>query len=206
MRRLLRSAVFASVLAWLIVAYVNRVQGTIRWRYDNREPADQALGGEAGGLVLVWHGRIAYAMVLRDFFGAKPKRVMLSLCRDGEFIAKAAERLGVPTIRGSTGRGEKIIGKGGPAAFRQAVSFIQSGGAVVMMPDGPRGPNQVIPVGPVQLAKRARSQVFVVGIAGGPSLSFDSWDKARLPLPFSRGCLAIDGPFWIAPDADEATM
>ena len=29
----------------------------------------------------------------------KPVRVMISLSRDGEFIAMAAERLGVPAIR-----------------------------------------------------------------------------------------------------------
>ena len=42
-----------------------------------------------GGVVLVWHGRIAFALVQRDYFGPKRRRVMISLSRDGEFIAKA---------------------------------------------------------------------------------------------------------------------
>ena len=46
---------------------------------------------------------------------------MISLSRDGEFIARAAERLGFPPIRGSTGRGDRAADKGGAAAFREAL-------------------------------------------------------------------------------------
>jgi hypothetical protein len=206
MKALLRSAFVQDLLAWLIVTYVRLIGPTMRWRYQNRESADVALAGEKGGIVLVWHGRIAFAMLQRDYFGPKRKQVMISLSRDGEFIAKAAERLGVPTIRGSTGRGEKMFGKGGPTAFRKALACIEAGEAVVVMPDGPRGPNQVMPMGPVQLAKSSRSQVWLGGFAGRPALKFDSWDEARLPLPFSRGCLVVEGPFFVAGDADEAAM
>jgi lysophospholipid acyltransferase (LPLAT)-like uncharacterized protein len=138
--------------------------------------------------------------------GAKPTRVMISLSRDGEFIAKAAERLGVPAIRGSAGPPDRILSKGGAAAFRQALSFIAAGGAVVMTPDGPRGPNQTLPAGPIELARVAACQVWLAGIAGRPVLAFRSWDRANIPLPFSRGCLVLDGPFFVAADVDAAAL
>jgi lysophospholipid acyltransferase (LPLAT)-like uncharacterized protein len=203
MKDLLRSPVIQDVLAWLVWAYISLTMATMRWRIENFDAGRAAREEAPGGIVLFWHGRIAFAMVARKAMGAKPKRVMISLSRDGEFIAKAAERLGAPAIRGSTGRAGRSMVKGGAAAFRQALAFIESGGAVVMTPDGPRGPNQVLPLGPVQLAKMADCVVFIGGLAGRPAMAFDSWDKARLPLPFSRGCLVVEGPLRVAPDADD---
>ena len=206
MKRLLRSALAQDVLGWLISLYVDLTMKTMRWRYVNREPADAALAGEPGGLALFWHGRIAMALICRDIFGSRPKRVIVSLSRDGEFVAKAAERLGVPTIRGSTGRAGRVMDKRGAAAFREAMEFIASGGAVIVTPDGPRGPNQVLSMGSVRLARASNCQVFFGGLAARPSIGFRSWDRARLPLPFSRGCMVLVGPLRVPEDADEAAM
>lgn len=206
MKGLLRSPFVQALLARLITAYVGLVTATMRWRYVNREAAEAALASEAGGAAMFWHGRIGFALAGRSVFGKKPKRVMISLSRDGEFIAKAAERLGVPTIRGSTGKAGRMLDKGGSAAFREALAFIESGGAVIIAADGPRGPFQTMPIGPVKLAKASNSQVWLGGLAGRPSIGFKSWDRARLPLPFSRGCMVLEGPLWVDPEADAAAM
>jgi lysophospholipid acyltransferase (LPLAT)-like uncharacterized protein len=205
-KRLLRAPAVQSLLAWLLIGYAALVRATMRWEFVNREGLEAALGRPEGGMGLFWHGRIAYAMVLKDLLGERPKRVMISLSRDGEFIAKAAERLGAPAIRGSTGRAGRSMVKGGAAAFRQALSFVGQGGAVLITPDGPRGPNQVLPIGPVALARAAGSQVFLTGAASRPALAFKSWDEARLPLPFSRGCLVIEGPFHVPADVDDKAL
>jgi lysophospholipid acyltransferase (LPLAT)-like uncharacterized protein len=191
---LIRSPAVQAALAWLIAAYVDWVTATLRWRLANFEVAQAALASPEGVVVLFWHGRIAQAMSCRPFLGARPRRVLISLSRDGAFIAKAAERLGVPTIRGSTGREGAALGKGGAGAFRAAIKTIGAGAVMLVTPDGPRGPAETIPEGPVQLARAARCAVFGLGLAARPAIALKSWDKARIPLPFARAVLVIAGP------------
>jgi 3-deoxy-D-manno-octulosonic-acid transferase len=183
------------LLARLIAAYEELVIATLRWRLVDFEPARAAIAADEGLIGLFWHGRIAQAIACRPLLGTKPRRVMISHSRDGAFIALAAERLGIPTIRGSTGRADDALAKGGAVAFRAAVKTIAERGAVLLTPDGPRGPAQVMPTGPVQLARAARCPVFALGLAARPALSFKTWDGARVPLPFARAVLVIAGPF-----------
>jgi lysophospholipid acyltransferase (LPLAT)-like uncharacterized protein len=191
---LIRSPAVQAILAWLIAAYVELVTATLRWRREDFEAAAEALAAPQGVIALFWHGRIAQAMACRPLLGERPRRVLISLSRDGAFIARAAERLGVPTIRGSTGRDGEALTKGGADAFRAAVKAIGEGAVMLVTPDGPRGPAQVIPEGPVQLARAARCAVFGMGLAARPAIALKSWDGARIPLPFARAVLVIAGP------------
>lgn len=194
MKALIRSPLIQGLLARLIAGYIGLVTATLRWRVENQEAAEAVLAGRQGVMALFWHGRIGQAMACLPFLGERPRRVLISLSRDGEFIAKAAERIGAPTIRGSTGRPGEALAKGGAGAFRAAVKALADGAFVLVTPDGPRGPAQVMPEGPIQLARAARCPVFALGLAARPSLALRSWDAARIPLPFARAVLVIGGP------------
>ncbi len=194
MKRWLRSEAVQTALGWLVAAYIELVIATLRWRRENDAPARAALAGPDGLIALFWHGRIVAAIACRPILGDKPRRVMISLSRDGGFIAKAAERLRIPTIRGSTGKAEPGGAKGGAAAFRQALNVVASGGVMIMTPDGPRGPDQVMQIGPVHLARASDAPVFLMGLAARPAIALGSWDKGRVPLPFGRAALVLEGP------------
>jgi lysophospholipid acyltransferase (LPLAT)-like uncharacterized protein len=194
MKALFRAPAVQGALAWLIAAYVGWVTATLRWRVENLGAAREALTKPHGALALFWHGRIAQAMTCLPFLAGRPRRALISLSPDGAFIARAAERIGAPTIRGSTGREGAGPGKGGAAAFRAAVKVLAAGEVVLVTPDGPRGPAEAMPQGPVQLARAARCEAFVLGLAASPALALNSWDRARLPLPFARAVLVIGGP------------
>ncbi len=206
MKGLLRSSAVQSILGWLIAAYLELVIATLRWTREGDGPARDALARPEGLIGLFWHGRIAPAIACRPILGDKPRHVMISLSRDGEFIARAAERLRIPTIRGSTGRADRGAGKGGATAFRQAMGVLASGGVMIMTPDGPRGPKQVMQPGPVQLAKASGRPVFLMGLAVRPAFRLGSWDDGRIPLPFGRAALVLDGPLSIPSDADVAEL
>jgi lysophospholipid acyltransferase (LPLAT)-like uncharacterized protein len=203
---LLRSPTVQAFLGWLIAAYVEWVIATLRWRYENDGPAREALARPEGLIALFWHGRIVSAIACRPILGDKPRKVMISLSRDGAFIARAAERLRIPTIRGSTGRAEAGGGKGGAAAFREAVAFVASGGVMIMTPDGPRGPAQVMQMGPVQLARASGREVFLLGLAARPVIRMGSWDRGQAPLPFGRAALVLVGPLAAPIGGDAAAL
>ena len=206
MKRLLRAPWVQSLLAWLVAGYVELIIATVRWRIENRESTDAAMASPEGVIALFWHGRIAQGMACRPLLAEKPRRVMVSLSRDGEFIALAAQRLAIPPIRGSTGRGDGMLAKGGASAFRQALSFLKSGGVMILTPDGPRGPREVLPVGPAQLARASGRPVFLMSLAARPALVLSTWDKTAIPLPFARGQVVLEGPLRVAPGADEAAL
>jgi len=198
-----RSAPVQSVLGWLVAAYIELIIATVRWRIENRAPVDEAVSAPGGLIALFWHGRIAQGMACRPLLRDKPRRVMISLSPDGRFIAKAAERLKIPPVRGSTGR-EGGAGKGGAKAFREALTFIRAGGVMILTPDGPRGPREELPIGPVQMARAAGCPVFIMSLAATPALALGSWDRARIPLPFARGQVVLEGPLHLPanPDAE----
>ena len=209
MKRLLRSPWVQAILARLVAAYIELIISTLRWRTPGAGPATAALASEPGFIALFWHGRIAHAMACRPVLKDKPRTVMISMSRDGAFIADAAIQVKIPTIRGSTGRREGGAEKGGATAFRAAMAVIRDGGVMLLTPDGPRGPRETMQAGPIQLAKAAKCPVYLMGLAASPSVALNSWDGARLPLPFARAALIVDGPVWapspLGPDTLEET-
>jgi hypothetical protein len=195
MKTLLRSPFMQSLLTMLSAAYLRAIIRTVRWRFGNRAIADPLMAAPEGFILMAWHGRIVTMAGLFRELGERRLRAMISLSRDGEFITRAAEMVGVPAIRGS-------VSKGGAVALRQALDALGGGEIVLMFPDGPRGPNQTMAGGPVQLARMAGAQVLLVGLASRPCLRFRSWDEAAIPLPFARCAAVVAGPFHVPKDAD----
>jgi lysophospholipid acyltransferase (LPLAT)-like uncharacterized protein len=204
-KRFLRLAPVQSTLAFLLAGYLNLVAATMRWRMEATADLAAELAKPEGGMVFFWHGRIALGSVSRQLMRGRPMRVMISLSADGAFIAKAAARLGFPAIRGSTAR-RGGVGKGGTAAFMEALRFIEGGGGVFITPDGPRGPAEVMQAGPVVLAARAGTRVFLAGFAARPVIRLGSWDGTRVPLPFGRGFAVVDGPLFAPDHADRGAL
>jgi len=201
-KAIFRSAFVQQTLALILAFYLWVVLATMRWTIENRAPADQAMTEPAGIVACFWHGRIALAVQCRHVIANKQRKVLISLSRDGEFIAKAVSMLTFGAIRGGAGGKSK----GGSAAFRESLAYLKSGGLLAITPDGPRGPNQHMPVGPLMMARTARVPAFVFGLAANPAIRSKSWDKAAFPLPFTRGAVVFDGPFYVPRDADDATM
>jgi lysophospholipid acyltransferase (LPLAT)-like uncharacterized protein len=192
-------------LAWLVSAYIGLTLATMRWRFENRAVADAAIASPDGVIALFWHGRIAVAVGCRRVLKRKPRRVLISNSPDGELIARIVGRLGFPAIRGSSTMDNRA-NRRSIGAFRDAVKFLDAGGVVAITPDGPRGPAERMPEGPVMLARARATPVFLFGLAAQPAVTLKSWDKTRIPLPFSRGCVVFEGPLIIPRGADAETI
>jgi len=200
----IRSPAVQWILSMLVVGYIEVVHATMRWRLVNTEGADVAIASPDGVIGAFWHGRIALSLICRRVLKQKPTRGMISLSRDGEFIARAMGMMGIPSVRGSAIKAsDKGKAKGGSTAFRQSLTFLEGGGCVALTPDGPRGPNQVMQDGVVTLARMSGAPVFLFGMAASGAVSLNSWDRTQLPMPFTRGCVVFDGPLHAPPDADE---
>jgi hypothetical protein len=203
MKHLFRAGWVQSTLAFLLAAYLRATLATIRWRHEGREVAEAIWN--AGGPVLVcfWHSRIPLSPACWPLGRAQEPRAVISLSPDGEFIAKAMERIGFPAIRGSSRKdSDPTKEKRGAGAFRDILRWLKDGGGVAITPDGPRGPAEEMKEGPPLLARLSKAPVLLVGMASKPCLRLKSWDRAVVPLPFSRGVIVWDGPFGAGSDDD----
>ncbi len=116
--------------------------------------------------------------------------VLISLHRDGEYIATAIKRLGFNVIRGSSTAG-KLGGLKG--LIRKA----REGYHLVITPDGPRGPAFEAKSGFAELAHHLEIPVVLTGVGASRKLSFNSWDGFSIPLPFSKVVAILAGPIYI---------
>jgi len=172
------------VLAWApaVVAWGVRLLGlTLSVRRDERavEPLWQA---RAPVIYAVWHGQI---LLLPLLYGRRAVCVLASRSRDGELVTRYVGRFGIETVRGSSSRG-------GAAALRHLARWLEQGREVVVVPDGPRGPAEVVKPGIVGLARLSGAAIVPVAVGASSEWRLGSWDGFRIPRPFAR-CVARFG-------------
>ena len=208
MKTLLRNPGVQSLLGRLLAGYLKLVLKTVRWRHENLACVEPALAAETGAIGLMWHGRIPLSLSVAPQWWRKNTFVLISPSHDGEFLAQALARAGFPAIRlSSAKKGDAAKARQAVAGLREAVSLVSGGGGLVITPDGPRGPIEVIAPGAIQIAKRSGQPVFLMGIAANPAWQLkDTWDQVMFAAPFGRGAVVWEGPLHVPPDADDAAV
>jgi lysophospholipid acyltransferase (LPLAT)-like uncharacterized protein len=208
LKNVLRHDGVQAVLGWVLGSYLRLTLATVRWRHENLACVEPVLAGESGAIALFWHGRIPLCLATAPQWWRKRTRALVSPSADGEFIAKALAMSGFPAIRiSSAKKGDAAKARQAVAAIREAVSWVSGGGALVVTPDGPRGPNEVIAPGALQIARRSGQPVFLMGIAASPAAQMrNTWDKVMWAAPFGRGAVVWEGPLFVPADADEAQV
>jgi lysophospholipid acyltransferase (LPLAT)-like uncharacterized protein len=197
-----------AALGFLLGLYIRLILATVRWRHENLACVEPALGhDEVGAIALFWHGRVPLCLATAPQWWRKRTKALISPSADGEFIARALAMAGFPAIRiSSAKKGDSAKARQAVAAIREAVAWVAGGGALVVTPDGPRGPNEVIAPGALQIARRSGQPVFLMGIAATPAWQAGTWDRVMFAAPFGRGAVVWDGPLYVPADADEAAV
>lgn len=209
MKAFLRSDGVQAFLGWVLGTYLRIVLRTVRWRHENAQCVEPVLADDSrGAIALFWHGRIPLCLATAPQWWRKRTRCLVSPSADGEFIARALEMSGFPAIRASSAkRGDAAKARAAVAAIRDAVAWVKGGGALVITPDGPRGPNEIIAEGSLQIARRSGQPIYLMGIAAKPAAQMQStWDKVMWAAPFGRGAVVWEGPLHVPADADAAQI
>ena len=190
--RPLRNPVIQAVLAWLLAGWMQFCFATIRWTRENEAVAEEVWAAGGGVLCAFWHSRIGLSPACWPLDRAQPAKALISLSPDGQFIARAVARQGFPAIRGSSANKDKADrAKGGSQALRDGLRQLKLG-ALALTPDGPRGPAREMAEGLPLLARLSKAPALFIGLSCNPAIRLGSWDRAVLPLPFSRGAIVWD--------------
>jgi len=202
LRRFTHSPAFQSAVGAAAAWYLRLV-----WR-TNRvilEPPDIYDRVDMPAIIAMWHGQHFMAPFIKRPERGHRAKVLISRHRDGEINARAAERLGIGTIRGSGAHNGEFHRKGGAVAFTEMLDALKEGYNVALTADVPKVA-RVAGLGVVKLAQHSGRPIYVVAIASSRRKEFDSWDRSALNLPFGRLALVAGGPITVARDADDVAL
>ncbi len=207
MRRISRHPLFIAFVAWMAARFLSFVYRTSRFECI---PADyaQRLDAHVPVIFAMWHGQ--HFMV--PFF-RRPQDaidVLISRHGDGEINARAIAHLGLGLIRGSgdhkrpsqRGLGHK---KGGMLAFRAMMRALEIGHCLALTADVPKI-SRICGIGIIKLAAASGRPIVPISVTTSRRKQLDSWDKATINLPFSRGCFMMGDALYVPEDADEALL
>lgn len=178
----------ASVAFYALIRLIGK---TLRFEDVGYETIEKLEQSGKSPIYAVWHNRVcggAYRLRNRKIV------VITSQSFDGEYIARFLVRFGFGAVRGSSTRG-------GTGALVEMIRLNRAGIAMAFMVDGPRGPQYVVKPGVLALAKKTGNPILPVSFEFETFWTVKSWDRLRIPKPFSRVRFYCDAPIYVAADA-----
>ena len=118
-------------------------------------------------IIAMWHGQHFMMPFIKTQGRQHRAKVLISRHRDGEINARAAEKLGIGTIRGSGAHNGEFHRKGGAAAFSEMLDALAQGYNVALTADVPKVA-RVAGLGIVKLAQHSGRPIYAVAIATQP--------------------------------------
>lgn len=130
---------------------------------------------------VTWHKNIILSTA--SFLMHKNKIPDLSLLvspsNDGRFLINIAHWIGYNVIEGSTN-------KNSFSAIKKIFDILEREGNIAITPDGPRGPAEEINSSITSIIKKKNAVIIPIIFECSNYISLNSWDKMKIPLPFSK--------------------
>lgn len=178
-----------AAVARLAPPVVGALARTWRFREAGSPAWRELLAARRPFVVALWHDSLLMPLWRHRGLGIA---IVVSEARDGQYLADVAARFGFTAVRGSSTRG-------GSRALLGARRVLEAGGIVAFTPDGPRGPRRVLKPGVVAAAQQAGVPIVPVHAVPARAWRFRSWDRFRVPKPFTRVRIGYGAPIAVAP-------
>ncbi len=164
---------------YIAALFVLILGSTLRFNIRTSKP-------EGNVIYAFWHRNMIPLLFLNKFNKAL---ILISSSKDGDLIAGPAHLLGYITSRGSSRRG-------GSSAMRELIKLSQDR-CIGITPDGPKGPVGKVKDGVVFLSYFTGEPIVPVVVDMKKEIIFNSWDRFRLPLFFSRVNVTYGEPIFV---------
>ncbi len=181
---------FLPYLIWAVYSLWVRT-----WRLEIRESGGlkKAIQEKKPRVYAFWHGDELVMTTLARYYSVA---TMTSTSKDGEMLDKIVRLMGIRTSRGSSTRG-------GVNALKGIIDIAKQGPTPVVAVDGPKGPFHKVKPGVFQIAKALDALVVPIGFHATRVKIFErAWNKARLPLPFSKVIVVWGEPYSVNAESD----
>jgi lysophospholipid acyltransferase (LPLAT)-like uncharacterized protein len=202
MKRVAASPAFQETVGALGAWYLRLVWVTSRVTLDPRTIYETV---KTPAIIAMWHGQHFMMPFIKKKDADHRAKVLISRHRDGEINARAAERLGIGTIRGSGAHNGEFHRKGGASAFTEMLAALEEGYNMALTADVPKIA-RVAGLGVVKLAQHSGKPIYPVAIATSRRVELDNWDRTAVNLPFSHIAMVAGEAIYVPKDADAAAL
>ena len=158
---------------------------TCKWKVNNLDYFIKQSKSDSPILLCSWHSRFLF---VARFFKTFPIEIwgISSEHRDSEIMAKILQNWNWKLIRGSSTRGWRHV-------IRQMKTKLNDSAAVIAITnDGPKGPPRTAKRGSVSLAMQHNAHIISMSCSSSRFWELPSWDKTRVPKPFSTVYITFD--------------
>lgn len=139
--------------------------------------------------LLFWHNRLAMlCFSYEKYYKGRNGKVITSLHWCGEITTRIISHFGISAIRGSSY-------KKAMTTLRNCLKAVDDGFDIILTPDGPKGPLHSISDGAVVIAQKKDLEIYVMTYEASRFWEFKTWDRMRLPKPFSEIRFALSKGF-----------
>ena len=169
---------------------------TCRLRVRGRERMEEAVREHGAAIAAFWHYSFLYFFYhLRAYSAA----VMVSSSRDGEYIARLAERFHHQPVRGSSNQR-------GFRALREMVELMRRGSNAGIVADGSQGPARRAQSGAILMASKSGRPILPMAWAADRYIAVNSWDRTLIPKPFATIVLHHGEPLFVPTPVSHAEV
>ena len=186
---------------WRIVGIVGRIgfwlwARSCRWTVLGEQKYRELRAEGKAVVLLIWHGKI---FIVPYFFRRRNIMPLVSPSKDGEIPARIMSGWGYKVLRGS---GSHAVVK----AWNQMKQELINGGEVIIIPDGPKGPNRIFKMGGIKLAHQTGAWLVPFSFSTSKKKNLRSWDNFLMSKPFSKVVAIYGDPIALNPHLDESGL
>lgn len=185
--RLQQSDTVQSLLQRAYSSYIRFAFRTTKWERIGFESYEADIARGVPRVLCCWHEHLAYTTYLRDW-SDHPLVVMASKHADAQIATADMTDRGIDVIELATSGDNS-------GSIRSAVHALKAGKSLGITVDGPLGPRRRVKTGAIVIGGLAGAQVVPCSFAVSRSIRLKTWDQFIVPLPWSRGVLAVGSGF-----------
>ncbi len=166
-----------SIIAYKIYILIILIKKLSSWKTINREVIINATSEKKPLIILMWHNQI----VGIPYSWGLNKKVynIVTDHPDGNLSNKIQKKFGFISIQRSSKKPTNIL--------RKLIEVGKNNDCIFITPDAPHGPANQINSNIYNLVKKIDANVIFLSFKTNKKIILKTWDKLRIPMPFSKG-------------------
>lgn len=140
-------------------------------------------------ILMLWHSKLVLVSeILNSHASQFIYTAFISKSRDGDPLARLAESY-------KSGRAMRVPHNARHHALGQLVNSVKNKGEIIIItPDGPRGPKEVVKPGIILAARETEAHVFPFSWQAKRYWQLKTWDQMKIPKPFTTIDISFGNP------------
>jgi lysophospholipid acyltransferase (LPLAT)-like uncharacterized protein len=177
LKKLSKIKFFLHIFAYLIFFSLKFIKLTSTWKGVNEEIIGKELLKKKSLIVLIWHQQLMGSTFSWKF---EPKlRPIATSHRDGQLSTLVQKKFNLEPL---------LRKKDNPTFLIKNISnAVQNGDCIYITPDAPHGPPKRINTSIFKLCRKFNLNIAILSFHTDKYFRLNSWDKLKIPLPFSKG-------------------